>query len=66
MDYCSISLITSSINPRERQEFALGTELVMPDEEAIARTAAHGEELTGEREWQAVLRSLEQTEPVKQ
>lgn len=40
-----------------------GTELVMPDEEAIARTAAHGEELTGEREWQAVLRSLERTDP---
>jgi ribulose-5-phosphate 4-epimerase/fuculose-1-phosphate aldolase len=40
-----------------------GTELVMPDGDAIARTAAHGEELTGEREWQAVLRSLERTDP---
>ena len=40
-----------------------GTELVIPDEGAIARTASHGAEFTGEREWDAVRRSIERTDP---
>jgi ribulose-5-phosphate 4-epimerase/fuculose-1-phosphate aldolase len=40
-----------------------GAELVMPDDEAIARTTAHGATLTGEREWEAIRRSIERTDP---
>ncbi|MEE9598381.1 MAG: class II aldolase/adducin family protein [Acidiferrobacterales bacterium] len=39
-------------------------ELVIPDDEIIERTAAHGATaLTGEREWEAIRRSIERTDP---
>ena len=39
-------------------------ELVMPDDEIIKRTAAHGAtSLTGERQWEAIRRSVERADP---
>ena len=40
-----------------------GVELVIPDDETVARTAAHSPEFTGEREWDAIRRSIERTDP---
>lgn len=41
-----------------------GAELVIPDDDIVARTAAFGATaLTGEREWEAIRRSIDRTDP---
>lgn len=40
-----------------------GAELVIPEQDIIERTAGHGAEFTGEREWEAVRRSIERSDP---